>query len=134
MTGKNLDPQTMSVIDTIFRQDIRFATTDGWTLRPTARAHDGISEQDLKSLVVNLNSDAPPEVRRNIANRANAVPSKTVTAQMTASQARKYVKCAASVTAAFVPAYKGYKAIKALGGVAMTIQLLWGASTMSDFV
>ncbi|MFI8405210.1 hypothetical protein ACIGG5_33895 [Streptomyces sp. NPDC085463] len=45
----------------------------------------------------------------------------------------KYTKCAAAVAAAFVPAGKAYAAIKALGGVARTVKLLWGAGKLSDF-
>jgi hypothetical protein len=46
----------------------------------------------------------------------------------------KIAKCAASVTLAFVPAAKAYKAIKALGGVRETAKLLVKAGNSDDFL
>lgn len=46
----------------------------------------------------------------------------------------KLAKCVASVTVAFVPAAKAYKAIKELGGVVETAKLLIGAGNAKDFL
>ena len=43
-------------------------------------------------------------------------------------------KCTAAITAVFVPGAAAYKAIKALGGVKATVQLLAGASKASDWL
>lgn len=42
-------------------------------------------------------------------------------------------KCTAAVTAAFIPQARAYKAIKELGGVAKTVELLRQAGKASDF-
>jgi len=46
----------------------------------------------------------------------------------------KLAKCVASVTVAFVPAAKAFKAIKELGGVVETAKLLIGAGNAKDFL
>jgi hypothetical protein len=46
----------------------------------------------------------------------------------------KLAKCVASVTVAFVPTAKAFKAIKELGGVVETAKLLIGAGNAKDFL
>jgi hypothetical protein len=46
----------------------------------------------------------------------------------------KLAKCVASVTVAFVPAGKAFKAIKELGGVVETAKLLIGAGSSKEFL
>jgi hypothetical protein len=46
----------------------------------------------------------------------------------------KLAKCVASVTIAFVPTAKAYKAIKELGGVVETAKLLIGAGSSKEFL
>ncbi|UOR11284.1 hypothetical protein [Halobacillus amylolyticus] len=49
-------------------------------------------------------------------------------------KAWKVTKCAAFITAAVVPIFKAYKAVRALGGVRETARLLVGAGNSSDFL
>ncbi|UOQ94929.1 hypothetical protein MUO14_08385 [Halobacillus shinanisalinarum] len=46
----------------------------------------------------------------------------------------KVTKCAAFITAAVVPIFKAYKAVRALGGVRETARLLVGAGNSTDFL
>ncbi|MFJ5786694.1 hypothetical protein [Streptomyces hydrogenans] len=100
-----------------------------------------VAEEGLDSRLQSLGDDRSPQALAHAFYPEDAQAREEFIHQITSSpRARgfwsstwKYAKCAAAVAAAFVPAGKAYAAIRALGGVARTVKLLWGAGKLSDF-
>ncbi|WP_157879850.1 hypothetical protein [Streptomyces natalensis] len=108
---------------------------DGLDQRLAALPHD----RTAKQVVAAMYPDDPAAQREALAHLGGAPQAakggdgRLIQAKGFWGDAWKYTKCVAAVGAAFIPATKGYKAIKGLGGVAQAAKLLVKAGSMAEF-